>query len=132
MLFLEPGSITGPSADPSPALRALLPAVAAALSRAELQILLLLLPFTPSFLSQTLPSLSLPLSLSFPDAGPGRGEPKCAPDIGKPILLLADAVVIIDYYPQGEKEDEEDEITGMLVQDYGHLLWETDREQGVL
>lgn len=33
----------------------------------------------------------------FPDAGPGRGESKCAPDIGKPILL-ADAVVIIDYY----------------------------------
>lgn len=40
--------------------------------------------------------LSPPLPL-FPDAGPGRGEPKCAPDIGKPILL-ADAVVIIDYY----------------------------------
>lgn len=29
--------------------------------------------------------------------GRGGGEPKCAPDIGKPILL-ADAVVIIDYY----------------------------------
>lgn len=38
-----------------------------------------------------------PLPL-FPDAGRGGGEPKCAPDIGKPILL-ADAVVIIDYYP---------------------------------
>lgn len=46
------------------------------------------------FFSYTPPLLSPPL---FPDAGPGRAEPKCAPDIGKPILL-ADAVVIIDYY----------------------------------
>lgn len=34
----------------------------------------------------------------FPDARPGRGKPKCGPDIGKPILL-ADAVAIKDCYP---------------------------------
>lgn len=38
-----------------------------------------------------------PFFLYFLMQGRGGGEPKCAPDIGKPILL-ADAVVIIDYY----------------------------------
>lgn len=37
-----------------------------------------------------------PLFLYLLMQGRGGGEPKCAPDIGKPILL-ADAVTIIDY-----------------------------------
>lgn len=49
-------------------------------------------PFIYLFIWDPHPHTHPPLP-RFPDARPGRGKPKCAPDIGKAILL-ADAVVI--------------------------------------
>lgn len=63
----------------------------------------------------------------FPDARPGRGKPKCAPDIGKPILL-SDAVVIKDYYPDclhGQERERE-----RRVESERDPAWEAREDRG--